>query len=167
MKSQPTALQIPVIPLTLTLMCFSLDRLAWDTGWVTWHYKCVFIKLSRQVILLGSCVFVHYFSLFSPNPIITFFRDTSNVIIFASFMSVCCVNREKPLFTLLVIVNKCKLHYHRPSSEFLLNFDNLFQFILLYTYWYASQTACWASFLISQRKLNTLNDKRGCPMLTF
>lgn len=64
-KSQPSAAQIPVIPLTLTLMCFSLDRPAWNTGRVTWHYKCLFIKLSPQVILLGSCVFVHSFSLFS------------------------------------------------------------------------------------------------------
>lgn len=64
-KSEPSAAQIPVIPLTLTLMCFSLDRPAWNTGRVTWHYKCLFINLSLQVILLGSCVFVHFFSLFS------------------------------------------------------------------------------------------------------
>lgn len=64
-KSQPSAAQIPVIPLTLTLMCFSLDRPAWNTGRVTWHYKRLFIKLSLQVILLGSCVFVRSFSLLS------------------------------------------------------------------------------------------------------
>lgn len=89
MKSEPSAVEIPVITLTLTLMCFSLDRPAWNTGRVMWHYKCLCIKLSLQVILLSSCVLVHFFSLFS-----TFFRDTVNVIIFAAFMcSVCCVNR--------------------------------------------------------------------------
>ena len=64
-KSQPTALQIPFIPLSLTLMWFSLDHLAWDGGWVTWHYKCLFIKLSLQVILLGSFVFLLNLSMFS------------------------------------------------------------------------------------------------------
>lgn len=33
-------------------------------AWVTWHYKCVFIKLSLQVLLLGSCVLVRFFSVF-------------------------------------------------------------------------------------------------------
>lgn len=64
-KSQPSAAQIPVIPLTLTLMCFSLDRPAWNTGWVTWHYKRLFTKLSLQVILLASCVSVRSFPLLS------------------------------------------------------------------------------------------------------
>lgn len=63
-KSEPSAVEIPVIPLTLTLMCFSLDRPVWNTGRVTWHYKCLFIKLSLQVISLGSCVLVHFFLYF-------------------------------------------------------------------------------------------------------
>lgn len=63
MKPQAAAPQFPVMPLTLTLMWFSLDRLAWGTGWVVWHYKCLFIKLSPRAILLGSCVFVHFFPL--------------------------------------------------------------------------------------------------------
>lgn len=63
-KSEPSAVEIPVIPLTLTLMCFSLDRPVWNTGRVTWHYKCLFIKLSLQVISLGSCVLVHFFLCF-------------------------------------------------------------------------------------------------------
>lgn len=114
MKSQPTAPQFPVMPLTLTLMWFSLDRLAWGTGWVMWHYKCLFIKLSPQVILLGSCVFVHYFSLcfFFPFPPrshqIAHFSETRHKCHYfcCIFMSPCCVNRKKHLLTLLVAVQK-------------------------------------------------------------
>lgn len=119
MKSQPTAPQFPVMPLTLTLMWFSLDRLAWGTGWVMWHYKCLFIKLSPQVILLGSCVFVHYFSLcffflsFPPaqSSDSTFFRDTPQMSLFLLhfYVTVLCQQKETFIDFVSGCTEKCEL----------------------------------------------------------
>lgn len=99
-KSQPTALQIPFIPLPLTLMWFSLDHLAWDGGWVRWHYKCLFIKLSLQVILLGSFVFLLNLSMFSHHT----FSETRQTSLFYvvsaeetlnDFVSFCWINSKQ------------------------------------------------------------------------
>lgn len=121
-KSQPCAAQIPVIPLTLTLMCFSLDRPAWNTGRVTWHYKRLFIKLSLQVILLRSCVFVRSFSLFH------IFQRYGKCHYFRHvyvFYVLC--QQSKLLLTLLGVVQTCTPHRHRGSSQFMLPVNDSFQ----------------------------------------
>lgn len=84
--------------LPVTWVWFSLDHLAWDRGLLRhWHYGCVFMKLLRQVILLGSFYTVCFPTIQYSDG--TFFKETENIIIFlAFFVRFSAVSTEKTVW---------------------------------------------------------------------